>query len=120
MTNPNRDHDRHGAAVRARLRCVATHSAEYLRRLLSAVEGFERAFEAWMTTQIESDHMSSRGLLPTVWTEESQDRAEVRRLELDVAETAGAAARAVQVTGAHMAVAGIGVIDPIANWSLMS
>lgn len=99
---------------------MATHSADYLRRLLSAVEGFERAFDAWMTTQIESDHTSSRGLFPTVWTKESQDRTEVRRLELDVAETAGAAARAVQVTGAHMAVAGIGVIDPIANWSLMS
>jgi len=40
---------------------VATHSAEYLRRLLSAVEGFERAFEEWMTTQIESDHVGGPG-----------------------------------------------------------
>lgn len=99
---------------------MATYGADYLRRLLSTVRDFEKAFEAWMTTQNESDHMSSRGLYPTVWTKENQDGAEVRRLELDVAETAGAAARAVRVTGAHMAVAGLGVIDPIANWSLMS
>jgi hypothetical protein len=99
---------------------VAVYSADYLRRLLAAVEDFERAFEAWMVTQVESDHMSSRGLMPTVWTKDRQDAAKVRSLELDVAEAAGAAARAVSVTGAHIAVAGIGAIDPIANWSLMS
>lgn len=99
---------------------MAVYSADYLRRLLAAVEDFERAFEAWMVTQVESDHMSSRGLMPTVWTKDRQDAAKVRSLELDVAEAAGAAARAVSVTGAHIAVAGIGAIDPIANWSLMS
>lgn len=99
---------------------MAVYSADYLRRLLAAVEGFERAFEAWMITQVESDHMSSRGLMPTVWTKDRQDSAKVRSLELDVAEAAGAAARAVSVTGAHIAIAGIGAIDPIANWSLMS
>ena len=99
---------------------MAVYSADYLRRLLAAVEDFKQAFEAWMVTQVESDHMSSRGLMPTVWTKERQDAAKVRSLELDVAEAAGAAARAVAVTGAHIAVAGIGAIDPIANWSLMS
>lgn len=99
---------------------MATYSADYLRRLLSAVEAFERAFERWMETQVESDHMSSRGLLPTVWAKEGQDDNDIRRLELDVAEAAGAAARAVAVTGAQIAVAGVGVVDPIANWSLMS
>ena len=99
---------------------MAVYSADYLRRLLAAVENFERAFEAWMVTQVESDHMSSRGLMPTVWTKDRQDAAKVRSLELDVAEAAGAAARAVSVTGAHIAVAGIGAIDPIANWSLIS
>jgi hypothetical protein len=99
---------------------VATYSVDYLRRLLTAVEEFELAFEAWMQTQVESEHMSSRGLLPTVWPKDGQDQAVLRRLELDVAETAGAAARAVAVTGAHIKVNGIGAIDPIANWSLMS
>lgn len=97
-----------------------TFSVDYLERLLRAVEEFEQAFERWMDTQIESDHVGSRGLLPTVWTKEGQDPAEVQRLELDVAETAGAATRAVTVTGAYMLVAGVGAIDPIANWSLMS
>lgn len=99
---------------------MVTYSVDYLQRLLRAVEEFERTFERWMDTQVESDHLSSRGLLPTVWTKEGQDPAELRRLELDVAETAGAAARAVAVTGAYITVAGVGAIDPIANWSLMS
>ncbi|MGW7109305.1 TIGR02391 family protein [Streptomyces xanthophaeus] len=99
---------------------MATYGAEYLRRLLAAVGRFEQVFEQWMETQVESDHTTSRGLWPTVWTEEGQDEATVRRLELDVAEAAGAAARAVAVTGAGIGVAGIGVVDPIENWSLMS
>lgn len=37
-----------------------------------------------------------------------------------MAEVAGAAARAVTVTGASMRVAGLGVVDPIENWSSMS
>lgn len=99
---------------------MATYSVDYLKRLHLAIEEFERDFEAWMETQVESDHMSSRGLFPTVWADDGQDPAELRRLELDVAEAAGAAARAVAVTGAYIVVAGVGAIDPISNWSLMS
>ncbi len=99
---------------------MATYSADYLKRLVAAVERFEEVFGRWMETQEESDHVQSRGLYPTVWTKEGQDQAAVRMLELDVAEAAGAAARAVAVTGASMRVAGIGVVDPIENWSLMS
>lgn len=96
------------------------YSEDYLRKLRDAVERFEEAFAAWMATQVESDHMSSRGLFPTVWTDDGQDEAEVRKLELNVAESAGLAARAVAVTGAYINIAGIGTIDPIANWSFMS
>ena len=39
-----------------------------------------------MGTQVESDHLNSCGLLPTVWTKDGQDEGEMRRLELDVAE----------------------------------
>ncbi|UUE19391.1 TIGR02391 family protein [Microbacterium sp. J1-1] len=99
---------------------MTAYGADYLRRLMAAVEDFEQAFEAWMETQVESDHMSSRGLFPTVWAKDGEDQAAIRQLALRVAETAGAAAQAVPVTGAHIAVAGVGVIDPIANWSLMS
>jgi Protein of unknown function (Hypoth_ymh) len=99
---------------------VATYSADYLKRLLAAMEKFEQAFERWMETQVESDLLRSRGLFPTVWGKGGQDQAVARRLELDVAETAGAASRAVAVTGARIDVAGIGAVDPIANWSLMS
>ncbi|GAA3380972.1 hypothetical protein GCM10020367_70390 [Streptomyces sannanensis] len=99
---------------------MATYSADYLKRLMAAVERFEEVFRRWMETQEESDHVQTRGLYPTVWTKEGQDQAAVRALELDVAEAAGAAARAVAVTGASMRVAGLGVVDPIENWSLMS
>lgn len=97
-----------------------TFSVDYLERLLRAVEEFEQAFERWMETQVESDHVSSRGLFPTVWAKEGQNSAKLQQLELDVAETAGGAARAVAVTGAYIVVAGVGAIDPIANWSVMS
>lgn len=99
---------------------MSQYGVDYLQRLRAAVEKFEGAFNAWMDTQVESDHMSSRGLLPTVWTKEGQDPSTVQRLELDVAEAAGLAASAVAVTGAYIAIAGLGAIDPISNWSLMS
>lgn len=99
---------------------LTDYGEDYLRRLLDAVGRFEDAFNAWIETQQESDHLSSRGILPTVWAKDGQDPALVRRLELDVAEAAGLAARAVAVTGAYISVAGIGVIDPISNWSFMS
>lgn len=100
---------------------MADYSVDYLRRLKSAVEVFERAFEAWTETQHEFSHLEARGLFPTVRTKEDADEAEVRRLELEVAAAAGAAARAVQVTGAYIVVSTVTrPIDPIANWSLMS
>ena len=62
-----------------------------------------------------------RGLFPTVRTKEDAEETDVRRLELEVAAAAGAAARAVQVTGAYIVVSTVPQpIDPIANWSLMS
>ncbi|GAB4062480.1 hypothetical protein GCM10028777_02360 [Angustibacter speluncae] len=99
---------------------MSTYSADYLNRLLAAVEEFERAFEAWLETQVEGDHMSSRGRLPTVWPREGVTAGQVRPLELAVAEAAGLAARAVAVTGAYIGVQGVGELDPIANWGLMS
>lgn len=99
---------------------MTTYSADYLKRLMAAVERFEEVFGRWMETQEESDHVQSRGLFPTAWPKDGQDRVTIRRLELDVAEAAGAAARAVAVTGAKIAVAGVGVLDPIENWSLVS
>lgn len=99
---------------------MSQYGVDYLQRLRAAVEKFEEAFNAWMDTQVESDHMSSRGLFPTVWTKEGQDSSTVQRLELDVAEAAGLAASAVAVTGAYIAIASLGAIDPISNWSFMS
>lgn len=99
---------------------MAKYGPDYLKRLIDAVVAFEKAFDRWMETQVESDHMAARGLFPTVWTREGEDKANVRRLELTVAETAGLAAKAVDVTGALLGVQGIGLIDPISNWSMMS
>jgi hypothetical protein len=98
---------------------MAKYGADYLTRLLDAVADFQSAFDAWMDTQVESDHVSARGFFPTVWTIEGEDEAKVRALELAVAEAAGLAASAVAVTGAYIGVQGFGVIDPIANWSMM-
>lgn len=99
---------------------MATYSADYLRRLQVTIDEFAGAFDSWLETQVESDHLSSRGLMPTVWPREGASVIGVRDRELEVAEAAGAAARAVSVTGAQMMVAGYGALDPIANWFLMS
>lgn len=98
---------------------MTTYGPDYLNRLTDAVTAFEDAFEKWMQTQVESDHMSARGLFPTVWTKDGQDDAAVRVLELAVAKAAGLAATAVEVTGAKIGVQGIGLIDPISNWAMM-
>lgn len=87
---------------------MSQYGVDYLRRLRAAVEKFEEAFDAWMSTQVESDHMSARGLFPTVWTKEGLNQSEVQRLELGVAEAAGLAASAVSVTGAYIGIAGLG------------
>ena len=52
--------------------------------------------------------MDARGLWPTVRTRDDADATNVRSLELDVAAAAGAAARAVQVTGAYVM-----VVEPV-------
>lgn len=96
------------------------YGADYLRRLDKTVAGFETAFEDWMKTQVGHTTLESRGLMPTVWTKDGQNSAKVQGLELKVAEAAGLAARAVAVTGAYMNVQGYGLVDPIANWALMS
>lgn len=100
---------------------MTDYSADYLRRLVEAVEAFESTFEAWIATQHESTMIEARGIYPTVLTREDADPVKVRSLELDVAAAAGTAARAVQVTGAYVMVSGVAQpLDPIANWALMS
>lgn len=97
------------------------YGVDYLLRLRAAVVEFERAFEAWLETQHVGSLLESRGLFPTVWTSDGVDENLVRQLELDVAAAAGAAARAVQVTGAYLVVSTLQYpVDPIANWSQMS
>lgn len=98
---------------------MATYGVEYLTRLVGAVEAFEDAFGKWMETQVELSNVDARGIFPTVHTKDGQDPATVRALELQVAEAAGLAAIAVEVTGAKIGVQGIGLIDPISNWSMM-
>ncbi len=95
-------------------------SVDYLSRLVDAVDVFTTAFEAWMETQVESDLMSARGLFPTAWPKDGSDPADVSRRALAVAEAAGAAAKAVPVTGAYVVVEGTGLLDPVANWSHVS
>ncbi|WP_033820567.1 TIGR02391 family protein [Kitasatospora sp. MBT63] len=99
---------------------MAGYNPDFLRRLRTAVDEFGTAFENWAKTQDESDILSTHGFLPTMRTKDGEDPAKVRTLELDVAEAAGAASRAVTVTGAHIGVVGFGPLDPLANWALMS
>lgn len=100
---------------------AAQYTPEYLAALRRGVERFEQAFDFWMDTQSETDRMFMPGLVERVFTKEEADPEEVRRRELDVAEAAGLAAKAVQVTGSYMVVQGLrGPVDPISNWRNMT
>jgi hypothetical protein len=99
---------------------VPKYGADYLRRLDAAVVQFQTAFDAWTATQLERSHREARGMLPTISPKAGHDEAELRRLELDVAEAAGMAANAIVVTGAHINIEGYPPLDPIANWSTLS
>lgn len=97
------------------------YTPEYLAALRAGVERFERAFEAWMETQQETDSTFMPGVVPRVFTREDVDPTEVQRRELVVAEAAGLAAKAVQVTGAYMMVQGFRQpLDPVSNWRNMT
>lgn len=54
-----------------------SYSVEYLKRLLKAVDNFEVRFADWMTTQVESDHNDSRGILLTVWPKEGVSASQI-------------------------------------------
>lgn len=74
-----------------------------------------------METQQENDPNFMPGLLPSVSICEDADENDVKKLELAVAEAAGVAAKAVQVTGSYMFVQGFkGALDPISNWRNMT
>lgn len=97
------------------------YTTEYLKALREGVERFQAAFQSWMETQHETDRGFMPGLVERVFTREDADPAKVARLELEVGEAAGLAAKAVQVTGAYMMVQGFGgPVDPISNWRNMT
>lgn len=97
------------------------YTPEYLAALRAGVERFESAFEAWMETQQETDSTFMPGLVPRVFTRKGADPTEVQRRDLAVAEAAGLAAKAVQVTGAYMMVQGFRQpLDPVSNWRNMT
>jgi len=97
------------------------YTPEYLAALRAGVERFVAAFGSWMETQEETDRMFMPGIVERVFTRNDADPAEVERLELAVAEAAGLAAKAVQVTGAYMVVEGFRQpLDPISNWRNMT
>lgn len=99
---------------------MAIYGVDYLTRLQKALQDFSTAFDEWMQTQDEVDHLQARGLFPTVSTKQGADPQVVRSLELRVAEAAGAAVQVASITGVGMYVNGAGPVDPIANWSMMS
>ncbi len=72
-----------------------------------------------METNNELDHAEAVGLYPTVSPRSDTDPTERRRRMLRCAETAGYIAPAAQITGSYIEVAGLGNIDPIANWTTM-
>lgn len=96
------------------------YNVDYLQILVEAVNEYEIRFNDWMSTQIESDYMQSRGLFPTVYRKDGVTDVEIQQKEIALAEAAGPAASAVSITGAYLVVQNMGAIDPLANWMIMS
>lgn len=59
---------------------MAIYGVDYLTRLQKALQDFSTAFDEWMQTQDEVDHLQARGLFPTVSTKQGADPQVVRSL----------------------------------------
>lgn len=89
---------------------------EYLQR---GITQYEKAFEKWMETQIEGDPLHLPGILPSVFKKDGISSKELQDAEANLAEAAAPAALATKITGAYIAVQGMGFIDPLSNWYIM-
>ncbi len=95
------------------------HSPEYVRTVLAAVEGFLAALDDFMELHVVNTEFA-RGIAEAVWARDDADEAEVKRRSAALARAAGRAAEATALTNSYINVAGIGRVDPIANWHSMT
>lgn len=93
---------------------------QQLRRLQRSLGAFISAFDRMMEVHVEADAFApGQGYLPTAWASENADPAEVRRRVHELSRLAGECEGASSVGGILMKVQGVGVVDPITNWSLV-
>lgn len=59
------------------------------------------------------------GYLPTCWPKEGTNPNEVAKRTDAVARLAGECSSVADLTGANMAVQGVGIVDPFSNWGTM-
>ena len=99
---------------------VTDKTPAYLRRTIESLERFQESFEAFMELH-EEGSMSGPGLgyLPTCWPKEGADANEAAKRTAAVARRAGECSSVAELTGAHMVVQGVGVVDPFSNWDTM-
>ncbi len=96
----------------------AKHNPAYLRSVRDALEGFLVALRDYLSLHDENTFMP--GLMPAIVAKEDASPDDIAALGESVGRAAGKAARAVGLAGGHIAVDGLGVVDPIANWYTMA
>lgn len=93
----------------------AAKDPDYLRGTAAAVADFQRALEAFLGLH-EMNYSMARGIAPAVFPRDGVDPQELSAASAAVDKAAGRASGAAALTGRVIAVAGAGVLDPIAAW----
>lgn len=96
------------------------YTTEYLQYLQNGLDHYEEAFSEWMKTQEETDPLLAPGLTPTVFNKSGIPKDHINETEVKLGEASAQAATAVRITGAYIQIKGMGLIDPLSNWGIMS
>ena len=96
------------------------YTTEYLQYLQNGLDHYEEAFSEWMKTQEETDPLLAPGLTPTVFNKSGIPKDRINETEVKLGEASAQATTAVRITGAYIQIKGMGLIDPLSNWGIMS
>lgn len=106
-------------------RVEARKNPDYLKALASAVAEFRDGLDDLLELYVQNGEGGgfggiARGIAPAVLLRDGSDPKEVARRQARVSRAAGRAAAAVPLTQVAVAVQGVGVVDPIANWQTIT
>lgn len=103
----------------------AKKNPDYLRKVRAAVAAFRSALDSFLELHATNEGATgvARALMPAVFPKKGSDAGEIAKRRSAVAQAAGRAAPATQLTGCWVAYQPPGgspqMVDPIASWATM-